>query len=159
MSQVVQITVGCPGSGKSTHAKALVRVHDAQFAEPKLVYLSSDELRAKFGKSESDQSVTHTVFDHIHKELDNLLEKGYSVIIDATSINKKNRKKYIDIAKKYKVRIEALVFIQPKNILLERINKRINQGGRDVPEWVIDKMLNQFENPTIEEGFTEVYYV
>ena len=49
--------------------------------------------------------------------------------------------------------------LRPKNVLLERINKRVNQGGRDIPEYVIDKMLNQFENPTNEEGFTEIYYV
>ena len=52
------ITVGLPGSGKSTYAKEFVKGKDIE-------YLSSDELRAVYGKGEDDQTVTPIVFSHI----------------------------------------------------------------------------------------------
>ena len=48
------ITVGLPGSGKSTYVKNFIKDKDIE-------YLSSDSLRAVYGKSEEDQSVTSIV--------------------------------------------------------------------------------------------------
>jgi predicted kinase len=147
--KTLYITVGPPACGKSTFVKSYINVFKQKDA-----YLSSDELRAKFGKDESDQTVTPQVFSHIKQKISEVLsdrEDGY-LIIDATSINRKNRKEYIELAKKNKARIVAWVFERNRNILVERNKNR----DRVVPEWVIDKMLTQYERPTTDEGFDEV---
>ena len=64
MNNTLYITVGLPGSGKSTYAKEFIKGKEIE-------YLSSDSLRAVFGKSEEDQTVTPLVFGHIKKRLTN----------------------------------------------------------------------------------------
>ena len=147
------VCCGVPASGKSTFAKQLVEEWNS-IGTP-LYYLSSDELRGKFGTSESDQNVSYIVFKHIKQKIDELLPTQ-SVIVDATSINRKERKNYIDLAKKHNAEIIAYVFILPKEILSKRNIERGQKGGRVVPEHIIEKMINKFVPPTITEGFDNI---
>ena len=147
--KTLYITVGCPASGKSTYVKNYVDDNKQNG-----MYLSSDELRAKFGSGESDQTCTNQVFSYIKQKISEILQDkndGY-LIIDATSINKKNRREYIELAKKNKSKIVAWVFERNRDILIDRNKNR----DRVVPVWVIDRMLSQYEKPSIDEGFDEI---
>lgn len=146
------ITVGLPGSGKSTYAKEFIKGKDVE-------YLSSDELRAVYGKDETDQTVTPIVFGHIKRKVDEFLKNGKNVLIDATNVNLRERSDYINTAKKYGVKVVALVFNMDRQGLIDRNKKRGEQGGRVVPDWVIDKMLNKYQNPDFNEGFDTIIYV
>jgi protein phosphatase len=146
------LLIGCPGSGKTTFGKKYAKDNN-------IMYLSSDELRAAFGKNEEDQSVTPRVFEHIRYATDEYLSKKISLMIDATNINKRDRKNYIDTANTYGIRVVAYVFEQPRRVLIDRNQKRGENGGRNVPVHVIDKMLNKYETPTYKEGFDEIIYV
>ena len=142
------ITVGCPASGKSTYVKNYVD------NKQNGMYLSSDELRAKFGSGETDQTCTNQVFSYIKQKISEILQdkNGGYLIIDATSINKKNRREYIELAKKNKSKIVAWVFERNRDILIDRNKNR----DRVVPIWVIDRMISQYEKPSVDEGFDEV---
>ena len=152
MNNTLYITVGLPGSGKSTYAKNFIKDKDVE-------YLSSDSLRAIYGKSEEDQSVTSIVFGHIKKTVDEFLKDGKNVLVDATSVNRKERSDYINTAKKYGAKVVAIVFKMDRQGLIERNKKRGEQGGRVVPDWVIDKMLNKFAEPSYDEGIDVIIYV
>ena len=149
---VLYITVGLPGSGKSTYAKEFVKGKDIE-------YLSSDELRAVFGKSEEDQTVTPLVFGHIKRKVDDFLKDGKNVLVDATNVNRRERSDYINTAKKYGSKVVVLVFKMDRAGLIERNLKRGNEGGRVVPDWVIDKMFNKYEEPDFNEGIDVIIYV
>ena len=148
----IYIAVGLPGSGKSTYAKNFIKDKDIE-------YLSSDELRAVFGKGEDDQTVTPLVFGHIKRKVDEFLKDCKNVLVDATSVNRKERADYITTAKKYGAKVVALVFKMDRQGLIDRNKKRGQEGGRVVPDWVIDKMLAKFEEPSHSEGIDEVIYV
>lgn len=152
MINTLYITVGLPGSGKSTYAKEFIK-------DQQVEYLSSDSLRAVFGKDESDQSVTPKVFSHIKTKVDEFLKDGKNVLVDATSVNRKERSDYINTAKKYGSKVVAVVFRMDRNGLIARNKKRGDEGGRVVPDWVIDKMLNKFEEPDFNEGIDVIIYV
>ena len=152
MNNTLYITVGLPGSGKSTYVKNFIKDKDIE-------YLSSDSLRAIYGKSEEDQSVTSIVFGHIKKTVDEFLKDGKNVLVDATSVNRKERSDYINTAKKYGAKVVAIVFKMDRQGLIERNKKRGEQGGRVVPDWVIDKMLNKFAEPSYDEGIDVIIYV
>jgi len=152
MNNTLYITVGLPGSGKSTYAKNFIKDKDVE-------YLSSDSLRAIYGKSEEDQSVTSIVFGHIKKTVDEFLKDGKNVLVDATSVNREERSDYINTAKKYGAKVVAIVFKMDRQGLIERNKKRGEQGGRVVPDWVIDKMLNKFAEPSYDEGIDVIIYV
>ena len=146
------ITVGLPGSGKSTYVKNFIK-------DKEIEYLSSDSLRAVYGKSEEDQTVTPLVFGHIKRKVDEFLKDGKNVLVDATSVNRKERSDYIKTAKKYGAKVVAIVFKMDRQGLIDRNKKRGEQGGRVVPDWVIDKMLNKFEEPSYDEGIDVMIYV
>lgn len=146
------ITVGLPGSGKSTYVKNFIKDKDIE-------YLSSDSLRAVYGKSEEDQTVTPLVFGHIKRKVDEFLKDGKNVLVDATSVNRKERSDYINTAKKYGAKVVAIVFKMDRQGLIDRNKKRGEEGGRVVPDWVIDKMLAKFEEPSYDEGIDVIIYV
>ena len=152
MNNTLYIAVGLPGSGKSTYAKNFIKGKDIE-------YLSSDELRAVYGKDETDQSVTSIVFGHIKRKVDEFLKDGKNVLVDATSVNRRERSDYINSAKKYGAKVVALVFKMDRNGLIARNKKRGDEGGRVVPDWVIDKMLNKYEEPSSDEGIDTIIYV
>ena len=152
MNNTIYIAVGLPGSGKSTYAKNFIK-------DKNIEYLSSDELRAVYGKDETDQSVTSIVFGHIKRKVDEFLKDGKNVLVDATSVNRRERSDYINTAKKYGAKVIALVFKMDRQGLIDRNKKRGEQGGRVVPDWVIDKMLSKYEEPSTSEGIDEVIYV
>ena len=152
MNNTLYITVGLPGSGKSTYVKNFIK-------DKEIEYLSSDSLRAVYGKSEEDQTVTPLVFGHIKRKVDEFLKDGKNVLVDATSVNRKERSDYIKTAKKYGAKIVVIVFKMDRQGLIERNKKRGEQGGREVPTFVIDKMLNKFEEPSYDEGIDVMIYV
>ena len=152
MNNTLYIAVGLPGSGKSTYAKNFVNGKDIE-------YLSSDELRAVYGKDETDQSVTSIVFGHIKRKVDEFLKDGKNVLVDATSVNRRERSDYINSAKKYSAKVVAIVFKMDRQGLIDRNKKRGEQGGRVVPDFVIDKMLAKFEEPSYNEGIDVIIYV
>ena len=152
MNNTLYITVGLPGSGKSTYVKNFIK-------DKEIEYLSSDSLRAVYGKSEEDQTVTPLVFGHIKRKVDEFLKDDKNVLVDATSVNRKERSDYINTAKKYGAKVVAIVFKMDRQGLIDRNKKRGEQGGRVVPDWVIDKMLIKFEEPSYDEGIDVMIYV
>jgi len=152
MNNTLYIAVGLPGSGKSTYAKNFIKDKDIE-------YLSSDSLRAVYGKSEEDQTVTPLVFGHIKRKVDEFLKDGKNVLVDATSVNRRERTDYITTAKKYGAKVVVLVFKMDRQGLIDRNKKRGEQGGRVVPDFVIDKMLAKYEEPSTSEGIDEIIYV
>ena len=152
MNKII-ITVGAPGSGKSTWIEKYKHAH------PYVTVLSSDALRAVFGKDENDQTVSAKVFQYMESEADRLVNSGNTVLIDATNMHRKARKPWVDLAKKYRVIIEAYVFVVNRDELIDRNQKRGDAGGRNVPTHVIDRMLNNYVAPSHEEGFDRVHFV
>jgi len=149
----VVITVGAPGSGKSTW------VEEYKLTHPYMTFLSSDFLRGFFGKDENDQSVSAQVFRYMENEVDRLLSEGKDVCIDATNMHRRARKVWIEYARKHNAMLTAYVFIVDRDTLIERNQKRGTAGGRNVPVDVIDRMLTNYVEPTKEEGIQQIHFV
>jgi predicted kinase len=139
LSQKLILTVGAPASGKSTYAKKYA-------VDNGLVYLSSDEARAKFGSGEHDQSVSAIAFDYVINQMVELLASGKSVIVDATNMYPKARNRFLSKVPNGVEKI-AMVFEVPREELIRRDTDR----SRTVGEGVIDMMLGKYERPTKEE--------
>jgi predicted kinase len=135
------LLIGAPGSGKSTWGK------NAASVNPDMVRLCPDEFRAKFGAGEHDQSVSGQAFEATRNGMRDALFNGKNVLIDATNMYRKSRKDFIKIAKEFDAETIAVVFEADKATLLARNQKRGSEGGRNVPEHVIDSMLAKYERP------------
>jgi predicted kinase len=80
---------------------------------------------------------------------------GRDIIWDQTSTTIKSRtKKFLMLPDYHAI---AVVFKPPSTKELEfRLN---NRPGKIVPKHVVQSMIDNWEEPTIEEGFKDIWYV
>jgi predicted kinase len=136
------ITVGLPGSGKSTYLARLG-----------VNAISSDEIRRLIADDVRDQSMHARIFATIRYLVRQRIAAGRpETYVDATHLTRWERLSYIRLAQRQHCEIEALFFDVPVDICIQR-----NQGrDRIVPEQAILDMARNLEPPTIAEGFTRV---
>lgn len=137
--------IGAPGSGKSTWGEKYA-------LENGYTYLSSDRNRALLGTGEDDQKVSARAFALLREEMRNALDSGQNVVVDACFVSKKARKEFVEIARGSGARLRAVTFELPRETIVERNKKR----SRVVPEWVIDRMLGNYQAPVAPDEFDEV---
>jgi predicted kinase len=136
------ITVGLPGSGKSTY---LARLGANA--------ISSDEIRRLIADDPQDQTINARIFSIIRYLIRQRIAAGRPVTyVDATHLTPWERKPYVVLAQRYGCRLEALYFDVPVDICIARNQAR----DRAVPEAAIRKMALQMIPPTQKEGFAAV---
>jgi predicted kinase len=136
------ITVGLPGSGKSTYLARLG-----------VNAISSDEIRRLIADDPHDQTMNARVFSVIRYLVRQRIAAGRPVTyVDATHLTMWERKPYVILARRHECILEALFFDVPVDVCIVR-----NQGrDRVVPEAAIRKMALQMVPPVREEGFAEI---
>ena len=143
---------GIPGSGKSTEARRMA----GSFAARNLTveYISRDELRFSIISDESEYfSKEKEVFNKFVEKMNNSLNKNDCTIIDATHISKASRAKILRrVENPDDARLLVLYLTTPLNICMQQNDLRA--GRERVPHEVIERMAEQFEDPT-EKEFTE----
>lgn len=139
------VTVGLPGSGKSTYlAKLGVNA------------ISSDAIRLQLIDDATDQTIHGRVFATVRYLLRQRLDlKRPVTYIDATNLTSKERKHYLKIARERDCEIEALYFDVP----LATCKARNASRGRIVPEHAMDAMAQKLTRPVTAEGFAQVHVV
>ncbi|MBN2322549.1 MAG: AAA family ATPase [Spirochaetes bacterium] len=83
------------------------------------------------------------------------LERDKKILVDNTSVTKKSRKRYIDLAKKYRKKI-ACIFLNPDISVLIKQN-RMRQYP--VPDRIIVDLYSKTEVPDKSEGFDTLLFV
>jgi predicted kinase len=141
----IVITVGLPGSGKSTYLQNLGAC-----------VLSSDAIRAVLADDPADQSIHGRVFATLRYLLRHRLQiKRPLTFIDATNLTVRERRQWIRMAELYGAQIEAVFFDVPVEVCMDR-NRRRN---RVVPEDALRKMAAKLVPPSPEEGFSQITVV
>lgn len=136
------LTVGLPGSGKSTYLDLL----GAQA-------ISSDGVRQLLADDRGDQSIHRQVFETVrHLVRQRLTVQRPATYVDATHLTRAERRPYVQIAAEFEAEIEALWFDVPLETCLGRNARR----PRPVPEEAIRTMAGRLEAPSLEEGFDAV---
>lgn len=140
---MVTLLIGLPASGKSTYATG--KIHSRYD-----VILSSDKIREELYGDESRQGRPEEVFSLLYKRMKEAIENdAENIIIDATNINRKDRAKAIEIAKGGNHIVRAVVMDTPIAVCIRRNDAR----ERKVPDFVFDRILRKYEEPTLSEGF------
>jgi predicted kinase len=139
--------IGLPGVGKSTWARERYSDH---------CIFSSDNYRRHLFDDVNDQSHNADVFAALYRDMDDMFRAQYpsEVVFDATNLNAKRRKHVIDLAHRYGVEVEAVVFVAPLDVILQRNSER----DRVVPEDSIRMKYRTFHVPLVTEGFDGVAY-
>jgi predicted kinase len=136
------LTVGLPGSGKSTWIRQK-GVHA----------ISSDAIRTVLADDPTDQTIHGRVFATVRYLVRQRLAIDRPVTyVDATHLTRADRKPYVQLAEWYGCEIEAVVFPVPIDECLRRNALR----ARVVPEAAILTMAAKLEYPELSEGFSRI---
>jgi predicted kinase len=134
------VTMGVPGSGKSTFARA----HHAARVNP-------DTIR-RILSTWDDQEVNDLVFNLVYGLIEQHLADGTDVIYDGTSLDAQTRADLIKIARKHDCATVLIVFDVDEGLVREQNVRRVNV----VPEEVIDRFIDKFDHQlslTSDEGW------
>ena len=144
MSKNVLIVLGgLPASGKSTYAEMLREIN------PTFQRVCPDLIRKAFYGDENIQGDGKRVFETAFHDLKEYGSIGANVIFDATNINADRRKKFVKEMRPY---FDIIIFkwiTTPASVCYERNFYR----DRQVPSNIIKRMSDNFEEPTMEEGW------
>jgi predicted kinase len=147
------VLVGVPASGKSTWIKD-------QIWALGLTIVSTDAFVEDYARS---QCKTYSeVFDEYMPTAVELMaeqvvrarELGHDIIWDQTSTTIATRAKKLRMLPDYYS--IAVVFRTPDRDTLDR--RLISRPGKSIPRHVVDNMINNWEEPTEDEGFKEIWY-
>ena len=148
------VLVGVPGSGKSTWIKeqtwmlGLNLVCTDTFVE---AYANQQ------GKTYSEvfEEYMPTAIELMTEQVIFAREHGHDIIWDQTSTTVKSRKHKFNMLPNYYA--IAIVFSIPEE---KELKRRLNsRPGKEVPWDVVQGMIDNFEMPTEEEGFKEIWRV
>jgi predicted kinase len=141
----VVLTIGLPGSGKTTWYK-----------RRGVTPLSSDLLRTLLFDDISEQRYQGLVFSTLRSLLRaRLIAKMPWNYVDATNLSPHERKQWIKMAKSFGYEVQAVFFDVPLAVCLERNSKR----DRQVTDEVMHKMAERLKPPTFKEGFEKITVV
>ncbi len=119
------LTVGLPGSGKSSFVRRLAPEIDA-------TVLESDALRRLlFGEPVYSTTESRRLFEAIRDSARELLEHGRNVIVDATNLKEADRQTGYTLADDTGARLLILRFSAPESVIEGRLRRRRDGADPD----------------------------
>jgi predicted kinase len=141
----VVLSIGLPGSGKSTW-----------FKRHNILPLSSDMVRILLFDEVAEQRYQDLVFSTLRTMLRaRLLARRPWNYLDATNLSPHERRSWIKLAHDFGYEAHAVFFDVPPEVCMERNQRR----DRNVPEDVMQRMANKLRPPKFEEGFAKITVV
>jgi predicted kinase len=141
----VVLTIGLPGSGKTTW-----------FKRRGVTPLSSDMLRTILFDDITEQRYQGLVFSTLRSLLRaRLIARMPWNYVDATNLSPHERRQWIKMAMSFGYEVQAVFFDVPLEVCLERNRKRDRPVGDDV----MHKMAERLKPPAFDEGFSKITVV
>jgi predicted kinase len=141
----VVLTIGLPGSGKTTW-----------FKRRGVTPLSSDLLRTLLFDDITEQRWQGLVFSTLRSLLRaRLIAKMPWNYVDATNLSPHERRQWIKMAKSFGYDVQAVFFDVPLDVCMERNRRR----ERTVSDDVMKKMAERLRAPDFKEGFSKITVV
>ena len=146
--------VGVPGSGKTTWIKNQDwTVTCAYISTDKWIEIFAQEIGSTY--SQVFETFMPTAVDCMAKEVMLARDMGRDIVWDQTSTTVQSRLKKFRMLPDYEH--IAVVFKTPDdNELTRRLSSR---PGKIIPDTVIGDMIDKFQMPTVDEGFSEIWHV
>ncbi|MEZ5534283.1 MAG: AAA family ATPase [Thiolinea sp.] len=139
---VIFITHGLSGSGKTWQSRQIA-------AQINAIHIRSDvERKRRFAQNTENlysTDVTRQTYQYLAELAENTIRSGFSVIIDATFLDYRQRALFQQLAEKLQTRCLILHFSAPEEQLRDNIKQR-RQQGTDASDADLKVLENQLEN-------------
>jgi hypothetical protein len=157
MSWII-VMVGLPGSGKS------YLIDKLRLADSSSAFLYSTDSYIERCAERDNKSYTEVfelyireATDYMNAQLNLAIESDLNIIWDQTNMNSSKRRwilsHFPDSYTKQCFAVAPPTNDREWNILYARLGARI---GKSIPSYVIDSMLANYSEPSIEEGFEQI---
>jgi len=125
---VLLITCGLPGTWKTETSEEISRIKGYPILRSDLIRLEVLKGENVFDeKVASDMSKRTAVYDEVFRRADEALEKGDSVILDATFVTQSLRRRAAEIAAKHNKTFVILQTHCPQEVAIARILRRTQE--------------------------------
>ena len=145
--------IGVPGAGKSTWITKQEWAKDC-------VVVSTDEFVEDYAR-ECGSTYNEVFEDYMPTAVQLMAEKvvrareaGKDIIWDQTSMSEKSRRRKFNMLRDYEH--IAVVFKTPEPDELKR--RLDSRPGKNIPDHVMKSMMDNYDIPTEEEGFKEIWF-
>lgn len=140
---VFVIVSGLPGTGKSHFSRKLA-------AQLPSVILESDILRKRLYPSPTySAQESHRLFNACHRLIEELLDSGITVILDATNLVEQHRERLYHISQRLEAKLIIVRVEAPREVILQRLQGRsrgIDRGDNsDADSGVYQRMRARAE--------------
>jgi predicted kinase len=144
--------IGVPAAGKSTWINSQNWISGME-------YVSTDHHVHEYAKEQGKtyeevfKDYMPTAVELMAQEVVAAREAGRDIVWDQTSTTVKSRaRKFNMLPDYYHI---AVVFRTPEH--KELMRRLMSRPGKEIPDHVIASMIASWENPTLEEGFKEIW--
>ena len=145
--------IGVPGSGKSTWVNDQEwALNGAIVSTDKWVEIYAKEVGRTYSEVFAD--FMPTAVELMAKEVVVAREFNRDIIWDQTSTTVKSRARKFNMLPDYEH--IAVVFRTPEH--KELMRRLMSRPGKEIPDHVIASMIASWEEPTVEEGFSQIWY-
>lgn len=144
---ILVVMVGYPGSGKTYFSEKLAKKNG-------FVHLNSDKVRSELFKVPTFSKKEHAlVFGSIDEQLKSFLSKGVSVIIDANSPRRSQRKALRDLATQYGAHCITVHVRTPFPVTRDRVRARkdIRSTAKRAYNRVVTLKVHKYLKDLLEE--------
>lgn len=145
--------VGVPGSGKSTWIKNQDWTQDCVMVSTD-AFVEQEAQRQGKTYSEVFADFMPTAVDLMADQVVEARELDRDIIWDQTSTTLASRTRKFNMLPNYEH--IAVVFKTPEH--KELMRRLLSRPGKEIPEHVIASMIATWEEPTLEEGFDEIWH-
>ena len=138
---ILIIVSGLPGTGKSYFCSKLAE-------RLPFITLESDALRkVLFSSLTYSLQESSRLFRACHRLIEQLLRRGFSLILDATNLSERHREYFYSIADHLDVKL-VLVWVEaPPQLVRERLKDRRNEETKSDADWVVYQKMKSSVQP------------
>ena len=146
------ITYGLSGSGKSTYAELLVGSIGAMQVRSDIErkrlygYSALEDTSSSINENIYSAQSSNETYKHLAKIAEYIIGAGHSVIVDACFLKKEQRDMFRSLASELQVPFILLEFKASVDALRQRIKARTDEKGKDPSEAGIDVLNYQIQN-------------
>jgi len=157
---ICTVMVGLPAMGKSTLIEGMYKPDTWIYSTDNYIEQKAKYLNITYNEAFGDN--IQSAIEHNEVNLRTSMSLGKDVIWDQTNLGEKKRRKIVNRMKQagYQVRCECIVPPEPGHFddLKEWKRRLENRPGKNIPQHVLSNMMENYVEPTIEEGFDMITF-